>query len=776
MANSSSGTPSRLLSLLVCISCMLFACTVPKKFQYGKPFVFKNTITVDGNLKAEEKNILESKLAGQLDDSIKVRTKSYAGIYREVVRPPVFDSANMKRSISYMLALMESQGYFRSSIADSVSMDTISKAEIRTNTWFVVKPGPQLKIDSVGFALKDSNLQRLALRSQSRSLVKKGDGFQQGVISSELDRIAESFRDAGYFKFSADDLYAEADTVDLSLISSDIDPFDQIKLMEDARKRRENPTVKVIFKQRPVTDSSKIKLHYVGDVNIYPDQDYTDTTANIQYKKKEFNGFTIFFKEDKFQHKFLTRQSWLEKDSLYRQRDYIRTVNTYNQLGSWQQVNVEVNQVHNDSIPKVDFDIRLVPYLKQSLILDLEGSRNTGAEAFSTGNLLGIGVNLSLINKNVWRQAVQSSTSLRTGLEISPSKNTDFILTRQINFSHSYSIPRLLIPFRAKETRFRTSRTIISTNAGYTERKDYFNLGTLNASLGYEWSRRGNVYLFRPLNVELNNLTRKPKLDSLFGVNPLLRYNFSDGLIVGSGFNFTNTKRRSNLTRVIVANIEESGGLTGAIFKGLYADLYRFVKVDGEYKFYIENPKSTWAFRMSGGYGYAYGKNPDKNLTMPFFRQFFGGGPNSMRAWTVRGLGPGSIGPGDSIFNRIFADKLADIKLEGNIEYRFNLGTIGGIKLRSALFADIGNIWYRPNLKSNLPIEIPPIEFELRRLVKDLAVAGGTSLRLDFDYFLLRFDWAFKLKNPYYAEHNNGWFYNLNLASGQLQLGIGYPF
>lgn len=757
---------------MVLMTCVVFSCTVPKKFQPGKPFVFKNTITVNGNIKSEEKKELENRLEGQLDDSIRVRMKSYAGIYRELLRPPVFDSANLARSVTYMKALMEAQGYFRSQIRDSIALDTISPKEIRTNTFFMVEAGPVLRIDTVGYALDDSLLQAIALRSSERSLLKKGDPFRHSTISSELERLSDDFRNAGYLRFSSDNLYAEADTVDLSLINIGFDPFEQLELLRQASERRKYPTVKIIIRQRPQTDSLKTLRYYIGNVNIYPDQDYNDTSTNKSYQTREYNRFNIFYKKDSFNPKLLTRQSWLEKDSLYRQRNYTRTLSAYNQLGAWQQVSIDVARVRLDTVPIVDFDIRLVPYKKQSLIFELEGSRNSGSDAFSSGNLLGLGVNLGLLNKNVFREAIQSSTQLRAGIELSPSKNTDLIITRQINFGHSYSIPRLLIPFRARDRRFRTARTLINANAGYTERKDYFSLGTANASLGYEWSRRNNVYLVRPLNIELNNLTRKPNLDSLFQVNPLLRYNFSDGLIIGSAFNFSNSKRVGNTLRLIRAAIEESGGLTGTIFRNAFlADLYRFVKVEGEYKYYIEQPKSTWAFRMSGGYGYAYGRNPDKNVTLPFFRQFFAGGPNSMRAWTMRNLGPGSLGPNDSIANLDVADKLGDIQLEGNIEYRFNLGAIGGMKIRSALFADIGNIWYRSNLNTTFPIDLT-----FSRLYKDLAVAAGAGLRLDFDYFLLRFDWAFKIKNPYYSETNNGWLQRLTLGSGQLQLGIGYPF
>ena len=140
-----------------------------------------------------------------------------------------------------------------------------------------------------------------------------------------------------------------------------------------------------------------------------------------------------------------------------------------------------------------------------------------------------------------------------------------------------------------------------------------------------------------------------------------------------------------------------------------------------------------------------------------------------MRAWQVRQLGPGS----SRLFGSTNADRFADIQLETNAEFRFNLATIYGIRVKSAVFTDIGNIWFRNN-RGNPNLD--PAVFRLSKLYKDLAVAGGTSLRFDFSYFLIRFDWAYKLKDPFYSNFNDGWFYNLRPGNGQFQLGINHPF
>jgi outer membrane protein assembly factor BamA len=176
---------------------------------------------------------------------------------------------------------------------------------------------------------------------------------------------------------------------------------------------------------------------------------------------------------------------------------------------------------------------------------------------------------------------------------------------------------------------------------------------------------------------------------------------------------------------------------------------------------------------LYGGTGIPLGRDivGAKEKTLPFFKSFYAGGPYSMRAWSIRQLGIGS--------SRYFEDSLkgndrfGDVQLEGNIEYRFNVGSFFGIKIKSAFFADMGNIWFRTDYGSST---LKNTDFKLSRLYKDLAVAGGTSLRADFDYFLIRFDWAYKIKNPIYSDINAGWFHGLQLFKGQFQLGINYPF
>jgi outer membrane protein assembly factor BamA len=220
------------------------------------------------------------------------------------------------------------------------------------------------------------------------------------------------------------------------------------------------------------------------------------------------------------------------------------------------------------------------------------------------------------------------------------------------------------------------------------------------------------------------------------------------------------------------------------LIKGLKNDIYRYIKLEAEYRQTKKWDKSEMAYRAFAGMGYNYGNYPgNKEIsTLPFFKQFSVGGPYSMRAWGLRQLGLGSSITYDSILTSSFRDRYGDMVLEFNAEYRFTMATIAGVKIGSALYSDIGNIW---NLKKN-PLD-PKASFSFSNLANDLAIGLGTGLRLDFSYFLIRLDFAYKVKDPM-RRVNEGWMsiknFNwtdtrsngLEVPNYALQLGIGLPF
>jgi outer membrane protein insertion porin family len=226
--------------------------------------------------------------------------------------------------------------------------------------------------------------------------------------------------------------------------------------------------------------------------------------------------------------------------------------------------------------------------------------------------------------------------------------------------------------------------------------------------------------------------------------------------------------------------LEEAGGLFGLI-GGLKNQIYRYLKLEAEYRQSVKFGKTELAYRAFAGIGYNYGNDSTRDKTLPFFKQFSAGGPYSMRAWGLRQLGLGSSLQSEvDTSTNSYRDRFGDMQLEANIEYRFPFVTIAGVKINSALFTDIGNVW---NVKSN---SIDPLaQFSFKNLAKDLAIGVGTGIRIDFSYFLIRLDVAYKVKDPA-RQYNNGWmdkfqwFENrpngLKVNNYAVQLGIGLPF
>ncbi len=766
--------------LLFCI--FLSSCAV-KKFHPYQPFVFKTNINVEGNYSTEQKKELEARLTNQLDDSMRPKRVSKF-IYTQITRPQKFDSMSAEKSVQFMHILMNKLGYFRDSIFYTVDIDSSHAKQYRATTSFIVKPGKIVSIDSIRYNFKHAALQRLTDSTLADTYLKKGHSFSQDTIAAELDRLVEVYRNRGYLRITRDELVCGWDTLDASLLQPVFDPFEQLQQLEEIRRHRENPTVNLEIRLRPNIDSNRLQRYYVGNITMYPD--LSEDTADFARKEKQIRDIKLVYYRNLFNLKFLPENVYFKQGQLYNQRLYLRTINKFNSLGAWRLVNVE--QVPRKGKDTVDFNIKLTPATKYVFNAGLEGSFNTGS-VLSVANLFGVGINVGVQNRNFARASNQSNTNVRFGTEFSATKGQQFIQTKQASIGYNINFPRSIPKFNFLPERLRDNvRTVLSLNVANTDRKDLFNLTTVNAAWGYDlaWrSRKQNTsrsLTVRVPNVEYNFLNKRDSLETLIGANPSLRYIFNQGLVVSLFSNFTVIKERSKSTDIFRINFEESGLLTGLVKTKAFDSLYRFIKFDADFGHKFKFRRSELVTRVFAGIGIEL-KSPseDKSRYMPFFKQYFGGGPSSMRGWGLRRLGPGSTiknyykgpngEPGDPF-------RGGEIQLEGNIEYRFYLSTIAGVRVNGALFTDIGNIWYRTENP-----DYPDGTFKFNKFYKELAVAVGSGLRLDFNYFLIRLDYGLKARNPSPqvddTDAQGKWFYKWEpktLVGGILQLGINYPF
>jgi hypothetical protein len=689
-----------------------------------------------------------------------------------------------------MNAYLQTRGFYRASFKDSVSVDTVGD-QLQTHIVLNITPGSKTLVNKVGYAIEDSSLQELTNKYNNESQLKKGSTYTKESISQDLDRLTGLYRNNGYFGFNKENLVAEVDTVDTKLLAIVTNPFEQINRIDSIQaKQQSNINWDILIKNKKALDSNQTTpftiraVHYYPEVSIY---ESPDTLIGNRYLTNTFNKqITFHHKTGKFSSKPLLQHNYLYPGTLYNEGLYYKTLNTVGQIGAWQQVDARILKTAKDSL---DIHLFLVPAIKQSASIDLEGSRNSAD--IVTGNTLGISTNLNYTNRNVWKQAIQSVTSFRTGVELNLIGATDnnIVQTFLINAGHTYAIPHIMQPFKnwKKIKALDNQRTLISINGSYVDRRDYYRLNSLVTSIGYEWHQQkksgDNIWLYKPLNLELYGITRLGGLDSLIKNNPFLQASFNEGNIFSQSFSFIRTvnsikhKNRSHYLRI---SAEEAGGIF-ELFPGIKNNVYRYIKTETEYRQLNRYRKAEFAYRAFAGFGYNYGSDPVLGKSLPFFKQFIAGGPYSMRAWGLRQLGLGASVFSDTV-NSSYRDRFGDMQLETNIEYRFTVADFSSVKIGGAVFADIGNIW---NIKKNATE--PDAHFTFKNFGRDLAIGVGTGLRFDFSYFLLRFDLAYRVKDPA-RQQNNGWMSFSNFAITEtrasglkvnnlaLQFGIGLPF
>ena len=768
-----------LSSLSICFitaTLVLASCTVvPKGYPVGRPFVYETKFNIQGNLSKEEKEVLESQLRNQLDDSMRASTVYklfYRGINRQVLEnPPAFDSASADRSLLFMKALLNKLGWLRSTIdydTLTITKDT-SPLQLRTTVTFNVTTNQLFRIDSVSHVINNNDLQALTDANKSKSTLKKGDPFAQQLVSSELNRLVELYRENGYLKFGFEELAGVWDTLNLAILRPTIDPFD-LEMLEELRRRRDSPTVDIEIRLRPGYEVDKLKKYFVGHTTVYPDFSVVDSVGKIPTRIVYDSNYTIVSYQNLFKSKFIAQNIFFKRGDLYNQRRFVRTINRFNELGAWRVVNIE--QIPRDPSDTVDFEIYLTPEKKISLTGSIEGSFNNSNSIILQENLLGIGASATVLNRNLWKSANRSSTTARYSTEV--DTKGEFVKTVQTSITHTIIFPKLVPNFRMIPERFRDNiRTSLTFSLANTERNDFFNLTSLNASWAYNFQWQNKSGYLRIPNIEYAHVIKRDSLIKFLDSNQTLKNVFPEnGLVLSAQAGFSIRGGRGNSSQIFRTNLEISGIPFSAINVKLFDSLFKFIKFDAEFIRNIQLGKRNLILRGYIGAGVAMTtrERPD-NPQLPFFKQFTAGGPYSMRAWGLRLLGPGS-----ALKTRQEAPiRFGDFQFETNIEYRFPLMRLWGYNVGSCFFTDIGNIWF---IRENP--DFPNGNLKLSRFFTDLAIGMGTGLRFDFEFIKIRLDYGLKVKNPtpepYNAQFQNKFLADFKPLGGILQLGINLPF
>ena len=771
---------------------LLNACADIKKaviHDYPKQlsFVYDNKVVIKDAGNNIEAQALSNELANYWDDSVKVKQVRQFGVFNTILQPIPLQVDKLEPSVQFMKNYLSTKGYNHPLLTPIVNVDTVNN-EWRARLTMEILLNKKTLIDSVVYELSDTLLQSIASQHKAFAYVKKGMAYSNESINNELDRLVELFRANGYYFFTKEKIFTEVDTLNQQLMELSLDPLDQINQVLIAQKtQKDNPHWKLSFQLRN-TNKNEFKQYPIGQQIFYSDLKLADNPDTVLAKGlpqiESYKNIIQTYTQYKFKSPLFEEQSIIKKGDLFNENVYFQTLNNFSSLGSWQQVDARTT-LQNDSVYLHYF---LTPSLRYSFNFDVEGSKNNSQ--LVSGNLLGLSTSVTFRDRNVRKKSISSISSARTGIELNVNNgNENLAQTLLFNVGHTYSFPNLIIPFVPKRTNYpNQTRSTFSINGAYIDRLNYYKLKSFTTNWGYELkkNRNGeeNTWTYKPVNVELYHLNKFSKLDSLLILNPFLRSSFNEGNVISQTFNYLHTGtslKNPNQNNYLRIGIEEAGGLTGLI-PGASSRIYRYIKAEIELRKLYKYQYTELAWRFMGGWGNNYNNDPELKGQLPFFKQFTAGGPYSMRAWGLRQLGLGSSQFYDTSSKSQSFDRFGDLQLETNLEYRFPLFQWGSYKIGSAVFTDIGNIWNTRETELD-----PKAGFKLDRLYKDIAVAVGTGIRMDFNYFIIRIDYALKMKDPTRLQ-NDGWLDIRNLKWAEvkpngvkvnnyaLQFGIGLPF
>ena len=683
---------------------------------------------------------------------------------RRIGEPPAIYDEDLKARSSEQLNLyMQNKGFYNAEISDT----TIIKKR-KAKVYYSVVPNQPYLIRNINYFFQDATLAPMVLADTSANKFKSGELFDVDVLQEERVRIETLLRDSGYYAFNRDYIYY---SVDSSLQNQQVDVTLDIR-----NYPKQDRNGKIIHVDHPVFKIRKVYM--ITDYEVMSNLESEDTVAKIQMDTLLYDGVHIVYgKKPNIRPGVVTQKNYIIPTALYDASDVQRTYRNLSSLSAFSKVNIRFTEVESDS-SLLDCEVIVAPSTKQAYQLKLEGTN-------SAGNI-GAAANVSYRHRNLFGGSEQFDLSFKGAIEalsenISGADSTysGLNLMQEFGVEARLRIPKFLLPFKSEQfIRKYNPQTNIRLSYNYQKRPDYIRT-LANASFGYDW--RGNartLHKVYPVEASLILTPYKSQGFQDWLEGKYLFYSYEPHLIIDTRYSviWTNQKLLKNQNfQDIRFNLETAGNLLYAgytlvvpdpgdnNYQLLGVDFAQYLKTDIDFRSYTFLYEDVLlVLRGFAGVGYAY----LNSTAMPFEKQYFSGGANSIRAWQVKSLGPGSYkDPAKSVY----PNQTGDVKLEANMEYRFKLFW----KMEAALFMDVGNIWSLSDVDDR-----EGAGFEFNRFYKELAVGTGVGTRFVSSFFVFRFDLGIPLRNPYPIEGRN-WLPGNSGVSWQdltFNLAIGYPF
>ena len=641
---------------------------------------------------------------------------------RAMGEPPVlFDSLLALRTCADLRQQLRNEGFLRAGVDMTVS----SKGRKKKRVSYELHPGKPYAIGRLSYDIADTAIAKVLWGIEGEtstlpgSLLREGMTFNVATLDAERKRLATLLADSGYYRFHKEYITYRADTISPSSRLSPVVPAES----------REAPQLSAI------TSPSKIAL----TLQLAPADHRRYWLRHISYASGNPQDSVIHLRRH-----VLQECTHIEEGDHYRSSALQNTYNHFGRLQAVKYTNITLLPV--EGTDSLDCHIQLQTNKPSTISFQPEGTNTAGD--------LGAAATLTYQNRNLFRGSEVLSVELRGAYEairgLEGYSNQDFL---EYSFGAKLQFPRFLMPFVYDELRRRANATSEVSLLYDLQDRPEFHRRLLSATWRYRWSfpNRHDRYQLDLLDLNyvfmpwISDTFSNEYLDDDNSRNAILRYNYEDLFITKIGFGYTWAHGGTALK----ANIETSGNL---LFLGAKTfnsekdanDHYRvfniafaqYAKADLDLSHIFQLNRDNQLVLHAGlGIAYPYGNS----TVLPFEKRYFSGGANSVRGWTVRTLGPGRYKERDGRIN--FINQTGDMKLDLNAELRSDLFW----KFSGALFVDAGNIWTLRQYR-----EQPGGQFRFSELLDQLAVSYGLGLRLNFDFFILRFDLGMKAVNPAY--------------------------
>ena len=681
------------------------------------------------------------------------------GIFKESIgEPPVLlHSVVPDRVAARMRTLLEGKGYFQPDVRYTVREEA-STADVQ----YVATIHSPYRIN--GVTVKDSSTTLLnAIRStMGETLLAAGAQYDIVKLKQERERIDAALKEKGYFYFSPDFIVFQADstagikTVDLSL---------QVK--------RDIPV-------------EATRVYTIGNITIYSGYSLNrDSVTMPAGDSVSVDGCNYIDLDKKFQPDVIVRSVFFRKGAAYSRIDHDHTLNRLMNLGVFKFVNIRFVEADSAGIPRLEPHIYLTPLPMKTIRFELKG-------VSQSNNLAGPVFESSFRNRNLFGGAELFTQSFEAGVQApiggGPSGGNSY----EIGTRGELDLPKFITPFKLENvSSLFPPKTRMVLGLSLLHRLLYYQLFSVDASFGYIWKGSINTeHNLSPLSITFAHLTNTTqKFDTLLSTNPFLKKSFDEQFIIGQIYSFTYNDQLEKDHKnhlYFKGSVDLSGNLLQLVqslfikhpatpdnpykfFGTTYSQYYKF-DIDVRHYYNSSDQTASLASRLILGIGIPYGNS----ATMPYVKQFYIGGSNSVRAFAAGGLGPGTYKIPDSVAANSFIDQAGDIKLEANTEYRFPIISI----VRGALFVDAGNIWLLREDPGR-----PGAKFSGSTFLDEIAVGTGFGVRLDLSFFILRCDLAFPLRVPSLPTTERWVISKVNFSDPSwrknnlaLNIAIGYPY